>query len=327
MNLIKQEILQGSPDSIFNRPRLLLTALIALPLLALGAYALDYAGGRPLKAEQPTGQATTTTLFDFVTLTAKSAIVLDLSRGTMLYQKNADEQLPLASITKIMLVHAIHGHLDLDDEIVISTEDVRRGEGGGPHSGEVWRVRDLIDYTLMASSNVGAEALARAATSRIRAAYPIPENPTGGAVVWRMNERAKELGLSQTYFLNVSGLDLSGEVSGGYGSARDIGRLFAEVIAYDRDVYAATSENGLRLVSRDGLSRDLRNTNEALAAIPGLVFGKTGFTDLAGGNLAVMFEIGPARPIVAVVLGSTQEGRFVDMKILVKAAKATLSEE
>ncbi len=66
------------------------------------------------------------------------------------------------------------------------------------------------------------------------------------------------------------------------------------------------------------------NTNEALGEIPGLLMGKTGFTDLAGGNLAVVFEAGPARPIVVVVLGSTREGRFADMRILVETTLRAL---
>jgi D-alanyl-D-alanine carboxypeptidase len=56
------------------------------------------------------------------------------------------------------------------------------------------------------------------------------------------------------------------------------------------------------------------------------VFGKTGFTDLAGGNLAIVFEVGPSRPVVAVILGSTQEGRFEDMRALVDHTREAIAE-
>ena len=67
------------------------------------------------------------------------------------------------------------------------------------------------------------------------------------------------------------------------------------------------------------------NTDEALPAIPGLILGKTGITQLAGGNLAIVFEVGPAHPVVAVVLHSTQQGRFADMKALVAATQESIA--
>ena len=66
------------------------------------------------------------------------------------------------------------------------------------------------------------------------------------------------------------------------------------------------------------------NTNEALGELPGLIMGKTGITDLAGGNLGIVFEVSPNHPVVAVVLGSTRDGRFEDMKKLVARTQETI---
>jgi len=63
-----------------------------------------------------------------------------------------------------------------------------------------------------------------------------------------------------------------------------------------------------------------------LGAIPGIIMGKTGYTDLAGGNLAVVFDAGVGHPVVAVVMGSTQDGRFSDMKQLVSASIAAVNQ-
>ena len=68
-----------------------------------------------------------------------------------------------------------------------------------------------------------------------------------------------------------------------------------------------------------GFTHNVENTNTSAAAIPGLIGSKTGFTDLAGGNLAVVFDVGLSRPVIAVVLGSTKETRFTDIEQLVNA--------
>jgi D-alanyl-D-alanine carboxypeptidase len=65
------------------------------------------------------------------------------------------------------------------------------------------------------------------------------------------------------------------------------------------------------------------NTNEALEHLPGLIASKTGYTDLAGGNLAIVFDKGIGHHFVAVVLGSSRQGRFSDMRALMEAVRGT----
>ena len=190
-------------------------------------------------------------------------------------------------------------------------------------AGEKWRVRDVVNFTLIASSNKGAEILAIAADERLNTKYP--NAPLGGAALWRMNDLARELNLRNTYFLNVSGLDESETQSGSHASARDVAKLFGHAASTAPEFFSGTTVDGLLLSDERGRTTSAFNTNEVLGSIPGLIMGKTGYTDLAGGNLAIVFDLGLAHPIVAVVMGSTYEGRFTDMKALVEAASEFIS--
>jgi D-alanyl-D-alanine carboxypeptidase (penicillin-binding protein 5/6) len=130
-----------------------------------------------------------------------------------------------------------------------------------------------------------------------------------------MNWRAKELGLTQTYFLNESGLDEGAFATGGYGSARDTALLLARLFNTAPGVFGATRSSAVVVEEKTGNHR-VRNTNTAAELIPGLIGGKTGLTDLAGGNLAVLIDAGPNHPVAIVVLGSTEHKRFTDVGAL-----------
>lgn len=257
--------------------------------------------------------------FDSLSLEAQSAFVADISENKIVHTKNADAQLPLASLTKIMLVLVASDVLLPADTVIVSETATLRGEGGGPAAGEVWRVKDLIDFTLVVSSNVGAEALAEAASEKIRVRYP--HAPEEGATVWRMNALAKELGLSKTYFLNASGLDISPTQPSAMGSARDAAILLAYAYKTKPDVFKATSQATLVVGPAGGLATSFDNTNEAIAQIRGLKIGKTGYTDLAGGNLGIIFTASPNHTFVAAVLASSQAGRFTDILAIVAKAR------
>ncbi|QQG37579.1 MAG: D-alanyl-D-alanine carboxypeptidase [Candidatus Kaiserbacteria bacterium] len=297
-------------------------ALLGLSVVVLGALALEYALPTPPEA-QSAAAAEATSEFSGIALEADAAIVVDIASGRTLYERSADAQLPLASLTKVALVLAISEVLNPDDVITIPRSVPPTGNGRGVKKGESWKVADFIDYTLVASSNEGAEILADVADSGLRARYS--EAPAGEAAIWRMNDLGQDLGLGVTYFLNPSGLDISPTQSGAYGSARDMAKLFAYAASAEPSLFAGTAENGLLLSSAEGEETSAENTNESQGAILGLILGKTGFTDLAGGNLTVVFDVGLARPVVAVVLASSREGRFEDMQKLVAAARATIA--
>lgn len=254
---------------------------------------------------------------------AHGAIVVDTTAGTTLYEKNADAQLPLASLTKVPLALAVKDVLPRESLVTLPTSATPGSIGDILPKGTRWSVQDLMDYTLVASSNDGAEALAEAADEPLRVMYP--EATPGKAALWRMNDIARSLGLAHTFFLNVSGLDESPTLSGAYGSARDVASLFSYASLTAPAIFTKTGESQITITDTNNEIAHVTNTNDALPAMSGLVMGKTGYTDLAGGNLAVVFDVAGHR-ITAVVLGSTREGRFVDMTALVAATGAALAQ-
>lgn len=247
-----------------------------------------------------------------VAIMAKAAYVEDLKTGAVIYQKQADAQLGLASITKLMTVLVAHDLLKPDDTITITAQALVP-EGQGLNVGEVWRAEDLMDYTLIASVNDGAEALA------LSAAATQGEDMDG--FVARMNAKASAIGLTQTYFANATGLDISETSGGSYGSARDAAKLLSHAISnYPRLMERSASGRAV-FVAQTGEEHVAKNTSGFIGSLPGAIASKTGFTDLAGGNLTIVFEPMPGRPVSAAVLGSTREGRDTDMKALAKATK------
>ncbi|MEK7628396.1 MAG: serine hydrolase [Patescibacteria group bacterium] len=252
-------------------------------------------------------------------VTAHAAYVYDASTGRVLFEKNANAQLPLASITKVMLALVAHETIPLDAVVHIRATALGSEGDTGLHAGEEWQLQDLIDATLVPSSNDGALALAYETGNRL----PGDEDPVKKTVE-AMNRKARALGLAQTYFLNPTGLDESLTTAGAYGSARDIAALLHYAIRERPEALQGTARDGTLLMSLSGIEHVTHNTNVSIPEIPGLLAGKTGFTDLAGGNLAVVFDASIGRPIFVVVLGSTHEGRFQDVERLVQLARDNL---
>ncbi|MEK7069098.1 MAG: serine hydrolase [Patescibacteria group bacterium] len=296
--------------------------LFAIAVIALAIAVASIIGTTPNQG-QTASISTPLNYFTDIKIKGKAAIVIDISTGKTLYEKNSDTPLPLASLTKVALALVVAEAVP--QEAIIIIPYYARGSNGNAHlsKGEKWRVQDVIDFTLVTSSNAGAKILAESVDKTIRERYP--EFPAGSATLSRMNEFVKELGLQYTYFLNVSGLDISTTQAGSYGSARDMAALFAYAASAESSLFSGTAQNGVLLASADGKGIvTAPNTNNVQGAIPGLIMGKTGLTDLAGGNLVVVFDVGLAHPVVAVVLGSTEYGRFEDMQNLVIATQKSI---
>jgi D-alanyl-D-alanine carboxypeptidase (penicillin-binding protein 5/6) len=166
----------------------------------------------------------------------------------------------------------------------------------------------------MTSSNDGAHSLA----SVIGYVKQDESKTARELFIEEMNKKTQEIGLAQTYFLNESGLDMNEEISGAYGSAKDMAFLMGHIIENNAKILEATRYSELKINSKN-LIYDAENTNQYAESIPGILGSKTGFTDLAGGNLVVGFDLGINHPIIVSVLGSTREGRFKDVNKLVKA--------
>lgn len=255
-----------------------------------------------------------------ISLAAQSAIVVDVRKGEVLYSKNPEITLPLASVTKLMTGLLARELISQGSNIAITDKAVKQDGDSGLRSGESFHYEELSDLTLLTSSNDGAYALAAAAGKLL------DESDPAVAFVKAMNIRAKELGLEDTYFRNPTGLDLTETESGAYGSASDIAKLLAYITDNYPELLEATTIDGGVVYNNLGEGHIVKNTNRVVNNIPGLIGSKTGYTELAGGNLAVAFDASVNRPIVVVVLGSTHQGRFVDVLQLVQASRDKLSE-
>lgn len=258
-------------------------------------------------------------VFPEVPLEADAAYVLDLQTGQALFSKNGDAQLPLASLTKLMTVLVAADLFGNTGEVAITPESLQVEGSTGLAPEDSWLSRDLFTFTLMQSSNGGARAIAAAAGGSLPIATRAEYEDAEKRFVENMNERAKELGLLQTYFINETGLDETAQTGGGYGSARDVAYLMGEMVKQHPDLLEGTSVDALALSTLENESRIAINTNQDIGSIPALIGSKTGYTELAGGNLVIAFDRGIGRPVIIAVLGSSKEGRFSDVRMLVKA--------
>jgi len=306
-----------------------LYGVFALAMLGIASFLFfgAYAVNKNNASSQSASVSTSLSAFHDIKLQAKAAFVVDLTTGNILYQLNPDVQLPLASITKVALALAVSEVLEPDDSIVIPYDTAPTAGGDRLRAGQNWRIQDVTNFTLIASSNEGAEMLADAAGEQLRKIYPdAPRDASASDVtLWSMNRLALVQNFSGMYFLNVSGLDESETQAGAFGTARSVAALMAYAASTSPEVFAGTARNGLLMSDEAGNTTTAINTNEALGSISGLMMGKTGYTDLAGGNLAVVFDVGISNPVVVVVLGSSYEGRFSDVKRLTAAARDAIT--
>lgn len=249
--------------------------------------------------------------FANLSLSAKAAIVYDLSSHQTLFSYNPDAQLPLASLTKLLTVYAALKTLGPNAVVTISRGDAELDAPRAFKGGESFQLANLARLTLTGSLNDGAAALVEAAS-----------NQQGVSANALLAGTASALGLASTYALNGNGLDLSTEVSGGYGSAHDIALLAGALVAHYPDIANATTNHTISQASLTGKSYTAVNTNPDVVEAPRLLLSKTGYTDLAGGNLVEVFDAGLEHPVAIVVLGSTKDARFTDVNALVDSTLA-----
>lgn len=249
--------------------------------------------------------------YEHVAVQAKAAIVYDLTTKRVLYDKNIHSQLPLASLTKLLTVYAALSQMAPTTPITISKTAAAQEAPRLFRSGETMALQDLARLTLTASLNDGATALAE--TTAVRMNKSVQE---------MLAHAASKLGLAETYALNGSGLDESTSVSGGYGSAYDLAVLSGALVEEAPQIAYATISSSATATTEEGVSFTVRNTNPTAVSTSRLLLSKTGFTDLAGGNLAIVFDAGIGHPIAVVVLGSDQQTRFTDAQTLIAATLA-----
>ncbi|MBX2866873.1 serine hydrolase [Candidatus Kaiserbacteria bacterium] len=262
-------------------------------------------------------------IFGDVRLGAQSAFVWDVKEQKALYIKNADERLPLASITKLMTALVAHEIMGTDAPITVTLEAISQEGDSGFRDGEQFSMQELLDLTLVTSSNDGAYSLAAAAGASVFT----DQDSTVDAFVDAMNVRAREIGLTRTTFKNPTGLDLSETESGSYGSARDVSYLMEYLVQNYPEILERTTLSNHTVADSEGNIYQATNTNSTTRDIPGMVASKTGYTTLAGGNLTIAYDAGLNHPIVITVLGSSVDGRFEDVEKLVEATQTLLSNQ
>lgn len=255
-----------------------------------------------------------------VALQAKAAYVWDVSLQRVLYAKNEGEALPLASITKLMTALLSHELIADDVETIVPLSAIRQAGNSGLTAGEHLGVRELRDLALITSSNDAAHALAATVGELLGT------QDAASQFVRGMNIRADELGLPSLEFWNATGLDQSETKPGAIGSARDVTFLMEYIVTQYPELIAPTQQSATRIYNTAGAYHEADNTNEVAREIPNMIGSKTGFTDLAGGNLTIAFDAGHNRPIIITVLGSTRDARFTDVLTLVEAVQTTLGE-
>lgn len=238
-------------------------------------------------------------------ISAPSAVLMEAGSGKILYEKNADEQRPCASITKVMTLLLVMEALDQEKislTDLVTTSEHAASMGGSDiwlEPGETMSVDDLLKATVIASANDAAVALAEYVAG------------SEEAFLERMNQRAQELGMTNTVFKNCNGLDEDGHVT----TARDVAIMSRELIRYEKIFdYTQTWIDYLR----DGKTQ-LVNTNKLLKSYSGITGLKTGTTGKAGSCIAATAERDGVS-LVAVVLGCT------DTKERFSSAAALLDE-
>lgn len=228
---------------------------------------------------------------DVPTPNAGSSILMEVSTKTILYEKNKDSQVAVASLTKMMaqilILEAIEsGNLTWDEQVKASSNAA--GYGGTQiylQPGEMMSVRDLMKGITMASANDATVVLAE----RIAGSEE--------AFVKMMNEKAQKLGLKNTNFMNPTGLDEDNH----YSSAYDMALIAIELLKHDEILeFSSVYEDYLRTDTPNKFW--LVNTNKLVRFYDGADGLKTGFTDNAGYTMAVTAKRNDMR-LIAIVLG------------------------
>lgn len=298
--------------SIENRTEYFSQVLLFLCIVSIALFSLLLVGNNALskKNQKQVSASAVNNPFSGIHIEAKAAMVWDVVNEREIFSKEADEPLPLASLTKVMTALTLESNPDKVSKIQITQNDLIPEGDSGLVVGDTWEASDLLDFTLLTSSNDGAFALAA-----LNDASADPQIQ----FIKMMNDKAVEIGLSNSKFFNPHGLDREIEKGGAYGSAHDMAILFEYTLKNYPKILEATRYKNLQFASAEKIY-NAENTNPFVDQVPNLIASKTGYTDLAGGNLVIAYDAGLNRPIIISVLGSSQEGRFTDALKLVEAS-------
>ena len=266
--------------------------VLAMMMVFMGMEITAFAGDK--KEQEP------------LNLSSKSAILMDVGSGQILFEKNPHEKLPPASVTKVMTmllaVEALDsGKIKLDDEVQISE---RASEMGGSQiflePGESQKVDDLLKGIAVASANDACVAMAEFIAG------------SEEEFVAMMNEKAKSLGMNDTHFANTNGLPVDNH----YTSAHDIAIMSKELLKHEKITKYLTTWMDKIVVGKKRVSIGLANTNKMIKHYQGATGVKTGFTQEAKYCLSASAKRGETHLVAATLGAPTTQERFKDASTL-----------
>ena len=235
-------------------------------------------------------------------LTAKSALLVDYSSNTVIYEKNANERLPIASMTKIatlsIILDALEKGVIKENDLVVVSENASKVGGSSAFldSGSSYKVTDLIKTVVIASANDSCVALA--------------EHIAGSEKVFvsKMNKLVESLGLKNTHFENTTGLPIENH----YSSAYDICEIYRLIC--NNSLFKKYSKVWMEdFIHPSGRKTGLVNTNRLIKTFDGVEGGKTGYTDASKFCLTASASRGSTRLIGVVIGAGDSKTRFSEM--------------
>ncbi len=231
---------------------------------------------------------------------ARAAILADLRSHRVLYALNPDQQLPIASITKLMSAMIILDHMDINEVYTVSPEDLNvDGTGADLKPGERLRGTELFKIMMMKSSNDATSVFVTTAQQE------------GLDFVALMNQRAHELGMLNTHFADPQGLNDTET----YSTASDVVKLIQAALRYPFLMETLTRTE-IDVPTLEDTTYHIVNTDQLLKTISGILIGKTGNTTGALGTMALAVQVNTQGDgLVSVILGS--QDRFGETTTLI----------
>ena len=243
--------------------------------------------------------------FEDSDITAKSALLVDYETGTILYEKNSNERLPIASMTKIASLAVVFDYMNkgiIKENDFVSVSESAASVGGSSaflDAGSKYKVGDLIKSVIIASANDSTVALAEFVAG------------SEDIFVSKMNKLASNYDLKDTHFVNSTGLPVEGH----YSSANDLVKIYKLIC--ENPIYKKYSKIWMTdFIHPTGRKTGLVNTNRLVKTFDGIDGGKTGYTDKAKFCLIASATRGNTRLMGVVIGAENSKTRFSEMSKL-----------
>lgn len=240
-----------------------------------------------------------------IKISSKSAVLVDYNSGTVIFQKNADERLPIASMTKLASLSVIFEFLNkgiIKESDFVTVSENAASVGGSSaflDAGSKYKVSDLIKTIVIASANDSTVAMAEFIAG------------SEESFVLKMNKMASSLGLKDTNFANSTGLPTENH----YSTANDMVKIYKSVC--NNALYKKDSKIWMEdFIHPSGRKTGLVNTNRLIKTFDGIDGGKTGYTDKAKFCLTASATRGDTRLIGVVIGAEDSKTRFSEMSKL-----------